>query len=489
MFNILASIGVQTLIILAITIYFIMVATAIITIVINKGDPVKAMSWIIVIIMLPVIGFAIYLTFGKNFRKQKLFTQKNISDSKQIDTIIARQLYTVNSTLIENSNEIVVNRDIITLLLNTNKSPITYNNTIDVLENGTQTFDSIFNALENAKSSIHLEYYIISDDKLGNQIADVLISKALLGVEVRVIYDAVGSWGLSKKYLNRLKCAGVQVEPFMPVAFPLLTSKINYRNHRKILVIDGLVGFTGGLNIADKYINGTPSLGAWRDTHLRIEGKAVHTLQAVFITDWNFVRKENLKEERYFAKSTSKPNIPIQIASSGPDTDWATIMQSYFAAITKAKQHIYISSPYFLPNAAILTALKVAALSGVKVRIMIPAHSDSKTVFWATRSYVGELLDAGVMIHLYYGGFNHSKILCIDSVWCSVGSANMDIRSFEDNFEISAIIYDNKTTQKLEKSFLEDLSKSTEVRPSAWAVRPIRHRLWEGFARLLSPLL
>ncbi len=481
--------GNDGIVIVLVVFYVIILATTIFTIISDKRDPVKALSWIAVIVLLPVLGFLLYIVFGQNYRKRKIFNKKGILRNQQIEGIIAKQLYAVNSPLVCNRDEILVNRDTITLLLNNNESPITYNNKVTILNDGEETFSSIIEALRNAESSIHFEYYIIQDDVLGNQIADILIERAGKGVEVRVIYDDVGSWSLPKNYIRRLKSAGVKVEAFMPVVFPFFTSKINYRNHRKIVVVDGKIGFTGGLNIADRYLMGTKKLGAWRDTHLRLEGKGVQSLQAVFITDWYFVNGEKLNHPRYFPRHNVNDQVAVQIAASGPDSDWASIMQAYFSAITKAKSHIYISSPYFLPNESILTAIKVASLSGVDVKLMIPYHSDSKVVYWATRSYVTELLEAGVKVYMYRSGFNHSKLLMIDGVFSSVGSANMDIRSFEDNFEVSAMIYDEGKTSELEESFKNDLQNAVLVRGYWWRNRPKLHCFYEALSRLLSPLL
>lgn len=469
--------------------YVLIIAVTVITLVVDKRDPVKTLSWVVVIIMLPIAGIFLYLMFGQNFRKRKIFREKCRFNSDHIDTIITRQLYSVNSPFADNRPEIAVNRDVVTLLLNAGRAPVTYNNDIRILNDGRETFEAIFTDIAAARKSIHLEYYIISDDSLGRALADLLCQKASEGVEVRVIYDSVGCFSLPRRYIERLKRSGVEVEEFMPVVFPHFTSKINYRNHRKIVVIDGAISFTGGLNVADRYVTGTSKLGDWRDTHLRIEGKASHTLQAIFITDWYFVHHVQLDEALYFAKTEPKDGVAVQIASSGPDSDWASIMQGYFSAITKASNHIYISTPYFLPNEALLTAIKVASLGGVNVRLMLPFRSDSKTVYWATRSYITELMEAGVKVYLYYGGFNHSKLLMIDSNLSSIGSANMDIRSFEDNFEVSALIYDRQKTIELENRFLADLEQATLIRPADWKARPARHRFYEALARLLSPLL
>ena len=321
--------------------YIVFVIITIAVIIHDKRDPVKALSWIIVISLLPVVGFIFYIVFGRNHRKQKLFSRKELSDLEQIDTLSRQQIYEINNAAVLHKPEISDNRDIITLLLNSNKALLTVHNRVKLLNDGTETFDEIRKALWSASSSIHLEYYIIEDDPLGREIADILIAKAQQGVEVRLIYDDVGSWGLGRKYIGRLRKAGVRVECFMQVVFPWLTSHVNYRNHRKILVVDGKIGFTGGINIAQRYVTGT-KMGPWRDTHLRLEGEAVGMLQIVFIADWFFVSKQLLNDyPKYLPKTHVKEETMIQIATSGPDSDWASIMQAFFSAITHAQHHIY----------------------------------------------------------------------------------------------------------------------------------------------------
>ena len=469
--------------------YVLFVLITIGVIIHDKRDPVKALSWIVVLILLPVAGFLLYIVFGRNHRKEKLFNRKELHDLEQIDEMSREQVYAINNAALLLRSEITENRDIITLLLNSNKALLTNHNRIRVLNNGTVTFDEIKAALRGARSSIHLEYYIIEDDPLGREIAEILIGKARERPLACLMFDDDSTWGLSRRYIRHLLTAGMKVQCFMRVVFPWLTSKVNYRNHRKILVVDGHIGFTGGINIAQRYLTGT-KMGPWRDTHLKLEGEAVRMLQIVFMTDWYFVSKQQLTDHaKSLPPTTVRDECLVQIATSGPDSDWASIMQAFFAAITRAQHHIYISSPYFTPNEAVLTAIKVAALSGIDVRIMIPSRSDSKVVYWASRSYIGELIDANVKVYLYRRGFNHSKLIMIDGQFSSVGTANMDIRSFEDNFEVSAIIYDRRITEELEEQFLEDLSRCRLVTREYWETRPVLHNIYEAVARLFSPLL
>ncbi|MCD8072734.1 MAG: cardiolipin synthase [Alistipes sp.] len=470
--------------------YILVIVVTICIIIHEKRDPVKALAWITVIALVPVGGLVLYIMFGRNHRKQKIFDLKEIEDLEEFDRLSRKQLEAIQKPDLMVRSSIADNRDVITLLLNTNKSLLTMRNRVKILNNGKQTFSELLTALRNAKSSIHIEYYIFENDRIGKKFSKILMDKAREGVEVRFIYDDVGSWGLGRKFLRNLKKAGVQVGCFMPVAFPWLTSRVNYRNHRKIVVVDGVVGFTGGINIAERYLR-RGRKGIWRDTHLKVEGESVAMLQAIFATDWYFVsgKKRIGISEKYFPKTRITDETPVQIATSGPDSDWASIMQAFFAAITRAQKHIYISSPYFLPNQAILTALKIAALSGIDVRIIIPSRSDSKIVYWATRSYISELMEAGIKVYLYCKGFNHSKVIIIDSLFSSVGTANMDIRSFEDNFEVTAIMYDRTIAKQLEESFMQDIGHCIQVTPEMWEQRSNLHSVYESLARLLSPLL
>ncbi|MCD8172548.1 MAG: cardiolipin synthase [Alistipes sp.] len=486
----LPLVAVSDLKLMATICYAIIIVVTIGLIIHEKREPVKALAWITVIALIPVAGLFLYIIFGRNHRKAKIFNLKEIANLELFDNLSRKQLEAIQNPDLLVRGAISDNKDIITLLLNTNKSLLTLRNRIRVLNNGKDTFSAIIKALREAKSSIHIEYYIYENDRIGKKITKILLEKARAGVEVRFIYDDVGSWGLSRKFLRTLRKAGVEVGCFMPVVFPWLTSRVNYRNHRKIIVVDGSVAFTGGINIAERYLR-RGRKGIWRDTHLKLEGESVSMLQTIFTTDWYFVsgKKQIAFSDIYFPKVRINDTVPIQIATSGPDSDWASIMQAFFAAITRAEDHIYISSPYFLPNQAILTALKIAALSGIDVRVMIPSRSDTKIVYWATRSYISELMEAGIKVYLYCKGFNHSKVIIIDGSFSSVGTANMDIRSFEDNFEVTAIMYDKKIARELEGYFMQDIDHCIHVTPEMWEQRSNLHSVYESLARLLSPLL
>lgn len=457
----------------------------------KRRDPVKTMSWTLVLLLIPFIGIVLYAFFGQNFRKQKIFNRKAIANTKVVDDLSRRQIIRLlKNQIFDEHSELYDYKNIIALLLNNSSSPLSEDNVVEPYFNGTDTFKSIKEAIANAKKHIHIQFYIIEDDVIGNEIKALLIQKALEGVKVKVLYDDVGSWDLGRHYIKPLRKAGVEIYPFMKVVFPWLTSKMNYRNHRKIVVIDGEVGFVGGMNIADRYLHGNKRFKWWRDTHLRVEGGAVKTLQYLFLLDWYFVTKQQPDVSmHYFSDRKGEGSCRMQVAASGPDSDWASIMQVYHSAISKAKRYIYISTPYFMPNESIITAIKVAALSGIDVRIMLSEKSDARVSQWCTMSYLTELLEAGVKVYLYRKGFNHSKSLVIDGMFTSVGSVNMDARSFEHNFEVTAIIYDKDIARCMEDQFKRDIHSSRQVPLQYWEKRSVMRKFKEGFARLFSPLL
>ncbi|MDR2467017.1 MAG: cardiolipin synthase [Prevotellaceae bacterium] len=459
----------------------------------TKRDPLRTMMWVIVLYFLPIIGLILYFFFGQNYRKTKIFNKKTLRDLKYIDRLTKRQVHLLHKKeIFEDYNSKQDVRNIMTLLLNNSKALVSRHNRIETYHTGDATFSAVKTALRSAKSHIHMESYIIEDDLIGNEIKDILVRKALDGIDVRVIYDDVGSWHLSSRYTRDIVRAGGKILPFMKVRFPFFSSKLNYRNHRKILVIDGKVAFMGGINIADRYIDGG-KYGYWADTHMKIEGESVESLQIIFMVDWYFVSREILLKrcEKYFpAHPAVSDETLVQIVTSGPDSDWASIMQAYFFIINGAKKHIYISTPYFTPNESILTALKTKSLSGVDVRLMLPSRSDSRLVYLSTLSYLSELMEAGIKVYLYTKGFNHSKFITVDGHLSAVGSANIDMRSFEHNFEVTSIIYDERITRQLEKSFQIDIQNNSKpVNPEKWNSRPARKNILEGCARLLTPLL
>jgi cardiolipin synthase A/B len=453
----------------------------------ENRHPAHTLTWLVVLGSFPVVGFFFYILFGRNNRKRRLFQQKGILDEQAF--LMIEGTRSIND---EKIREIGGKQQLLFRLAHRlGKSPISFNTYSKALTNGDETFSHIFEALKKASHHIHLEYYIVRHDEIGQQLKEILIERAKNGVHVRFLYDAVGSWKLSKKYVQELIDAGVEMVPFSPVRLPFLNNKINFRNHRKIIVIDGTVGFVGGLNIGDEYLGKNRYFGFWRDTHLLVKGEAVRTLQLIFLQDWYYMTGKSYLNQEYLSPELveAEGSGGVQMIAGGPDSEWEVIKHLFFSMITSAKKSIWIASPYFIPDEDILTALKVAALSGVDVRLLVPGRPDKRIVFYASRSYFPELLEAGVKIYEYKKGFLHSKIIIVDNEVASIGTANMDMRSFHLNFEVNAFLYRTKSTEKLVEDFKQDFKDSSPIQYELFQQRSLWLRLVESTARLLSPLL
>jgi cardiolipin synthase A/B len=469
--------------------YFLTVIFIAILIILENRNPEKTISWILVLILLPFFGVIIYLFFGQEYRKTKMFSRKGLKDLEKLRNLTFEQLDNLPVRNFQSNDKLFSKKKLMNLMLSNSNAILTSDNIVRVLHNGEETFPEIFQTIEKAKHHIHLEYYIIENDKIGNYLRELLIRKAQEGIEVRLIIDDVGSWKLKRKFIRSMSDAGVKVYCFMKVRFPMLTSRVNYRNHRKILIVDGETGFVGGLNFADRYLDGIPKIGPWRDTHLKMIGGGATALQIIFMADWYFVSKEVLKGDEYFKPLETGNGKLVQITASGPDSDWESIGQSYFAAISSATEYVYISTPYLMPPPEIVTALKTSALGGIDVRIIVPGISDTIIPKWGTHSYVEELLEAGVKVYFYRAGFSHSKVIVTDKIFSSVGTANIDFRSLGTNFEVNALIYDEEIANILTSQFLEDLSKSELILLKEWRKRPRIDKIKESFSRILSPML
>ena len=473
------------------------------TIILENRDPAKTMTWLLIFILLPGLGIVIYAIFGRNIRKRKMLkTQKlatNIKDKHIFENLKEiEELVTLEQKSIQNKKILSyiddmdgIKQRVISLLLNTGVFPFTTNNNIEVYTDGTQKFEKLLKDIENAKEYIHLEYFIIKESEIGIKIKNALIKKAKEGVKVRILYDDVGCWRFwfNRKFFKEMKVYNIQIEPFIPNKFPILGGKLNYRNHRKIVVIDGYIGYTGGINIGDEYLGKNKKFGYWRDTHIRLQGSSVYMLQMIFLTDWYYTTKEILLTKSFFPKMRQLGNSMVQVVASGPDSDWEAIHYAYFSAICQAKKSIYIETPYFIPDESLLKALKSAALSGVDVRIIFPKIADHKIVNTASYSYFSDILKSGGKVYLYTKGFIHSKVIIIDDKIASTGSANMDLRSFMLNFEINAFIYDKNIIDIMTKDFLEDMKNSEDLKIEDFNNRSMTKKLKESIARLFSPIL
>ncbi|HBV88713.1 cardiolipin synthase [Desulfosporosinus sp.] len=456
-------------------------------ILLENRPPEKTVVWLFMLALLPVLGLILYILFGRK-TQGPLFFSKHNKDNPLKRWINQQQRDIKNGQMISDPD---TNSDskLINLHLNSGFAPMTVHNQVEVLMNGGEKFRALFNALEGASHHIHLSYYIFKDDEIGEDVLKILTRKVTEGVKVRVLLDGMGSLSISGSFMKRMRKAGIQAEWFFPIRFPYISSKLNLRYHRKLVVVDGRVGFIGGLNIGDEYLSRDSKLGFWRDTHIKIEGEAVHTLQSIFLNDWYYVTGKEYSGASYFPQMTISHKLPLQILASGPDSNWPSVLQSFFSSITMAKQSIYIETPYFIPDESLIMALKTAALSGLDVRLLVQGIPEHKLTYLAMNSYFEELLQAGVKIFKYMKGTLHAKILLIDNHIASVGSANMDLRSFFLDFEINAFIFDQSLTGQLIQNFKSDMEESKEVKLEEFQNRSAITRFKESCARLFSPLL
>lgn len=466
-------------------IYIMVIVSIIVTILMDNRQPAKTMAWVMVLLFIPVAGIILYIFFGQNTRKMRFISQRSLdqlSKRQMLEFVEQRELRMPDKF-----------QSLVRLFTNQSLALPFKDNEAEFYTDGYQFFPALLQSISRARHHIHLETYIFDDDPLGRLVADALIQKAKEGVEIRVIYDDVGCWRVPSALFERMKKAGIDVCAFMPVKFPAFTSKVNYRNHRKICVIDGIEGFTGGMNIALRYVKGMRNgTLPWRDTHMRLRGSIVYALQRAFLVDWYFVDRTLVTNRKYYPPMPWKisNDCLAQMVTSSPIAPWPDIMQGYVRILLEAKSYVYMESPYFLPTEPVLFAMRTAALAGVDVRLMVPRHSDSHLLEWASLSYVVETLASGVKIKLYEGGFNHSKLLVADDEVSTCGSTNIDFRSFENNFESNVFFYDRQMALRIKELYMADEAQSVDFNDvDTLRHRPYLHRLTESLFRLLAPLL
>ena len=468
-----------------IVLYVAVIVGIMLTVLMDNRQPAKTIAWVLVLLFVPVVGIVLYIFFGQNTRKMKLIS------GRSLDQLSKRSML----EFVEQRNLRMPEyfSSLVRLFTNQSLSLPFKDNAVEFYTDGYQFFPALLQAIKGATNHIHLDTYIIADDPLGRLVSDALIAKAREGVEVRLIYDDVGCWRVPERFFDRMRQAGVKVRSFMPVRFPAFTSKVNYRNHRKVCVIDGTQGFIGGMNIALRYVKGLHGgTLPWRDTHMRLRGSVVYALQRAFLVDWYFVDRTLINDHRYY------PPMPwhisndslAQVVTSSPIAQWPDIMQGYVRILLEAKRYVYMETPYFLPTDPVMFAMRTAALAGVDVRLLIPRRSDAWLIQLASMSYVTETLEAGVKVRLYEKGFNHSKLLVADDQISTCGSTNIDFRSFENNFEANVFFYDRQTALRIKDIYMRDedcsinFSEARELHH-----RPYMHRFVESLLRLLSPLL
>jgi cardiolipin synthase len=483
------------LIIIAFQIYIIF---TVIVLLLDNREPSETFAWIFIFLLLPGFGFILYLFIGRNWTRA-------YDHKRKLPQYIAKNLIALFKPIDEAQEGLIkmmVNRsklhndDLMTLLYRNSKSLLTTNNKVKVYHTGKEKFEDLLEDIKEAKQFIHLQYFIwYSDDVLGRKLHKLLIEKAKEGVEIKILYDYSGCFfTLRRGYIQSLRKAGILIYPFFNYLSSFNVHTLNYRNHRKIVVIDGKIAYTGGMNVGQEYIDGGKKYKSWRDTHLRFEGDSVNILQAIFAIDWyNTVPKEDIFDPKYFPTLTEKVeltgNLPVQFPTSGYDSPWPAIMHLYFSFITMAQKEIYIVSPYFIPEASLLVALKTAAMRGVKVTILMAGVYDNPIPYWAAFSYFEELLKCGVRIFQYQKGFMHAKILSCDSLMCTIGTANFDIRSLKLNYEVNAVFYDEKLTKGIEQQIVKDLENSKEVTLTDFNQISLLVRLRNSLMKLFSALL
>lgn len=459
--------------------YFLSILTVIIVILGENRNPVKSLAWVTILILLPAVGLVLYFFFGRNIKNKRMISRRNKRRLRRTSQLPAGQTNRPKGLSVQSEQ-------LARLVTSLVGSPYYTDNQLEIFSDGTSKFNALKADLIAARQYIHVQYYIFEDDTIGHQIAEILMDKARAGVKVRVIYDHVGSFRVNSHFFKRLRKAGVEAYPFFKVTFLPLASRVNWRNHRKMVIIDGKVGYIGGMNIADRYVDGGAKFKLWRDCHLRVSGPAVAALHYSFARDWNFMGRELLEE---VPSPLSAGNAGVQLVTGGPMSRWETLGQVFAKAIASANKRVWIQTPYFMPPDYLAKTIQNAALGGVDVRIMIPRRGDSVLLGLASRSYFTELLRSGVKFYMFEPGMLHSKLMIIDDDIATVGSTNFDFRSFEHNFEGNFIIYSKDFNERLQQVFLNDQTVATRIHSVSWKKRPLHQKAAESVLRLLSPIL
>ena len=459
---------------------FLLAVFVMLNIILTNRNPIRTLAWIMVLLFIPFLGLVLYFFFGRDTRKIRYIGKRSLSRIMQ-----RSHLYYRYRRKVELPPHYL---GCASYLENTASSYPMPGSGVEVITDTARFMEQMLASIEGAKEHIHFQFYIFEDDELGCRVRDLLAKKASEGVEVRVIYDSVGSWKVSSSFFNEIERAGGEVESFLKVYFPILGNRVNYRNHRKVVVVDGKYGFIGGCNIADRYVKGV-AWGPWRDTMLAITGSAVHGLQTSFLIDWYFASGTLVCGADYFPELGVEGSAVVQVAQSNPVGNNHVIMSAFVNMLALAKDYVYIQTPYIMLTDTVSLALRNASLSGVDVRLMVPLRGDNLVSNYAGYSYLGDLIDAGVKVYLYADGFIHSKTVVSDGIISSVGSANFDFRSFYYNFEVTAFVYDASVATQLKTAFEEDMKKCRLLSKQEYASRSFVRKCVESAARLLSPLL
>jgi cardiolipin synthase len=465
-------------------------ATIAVFLILENRSPQSTFAWLFLLLVFPLGGLLIYVMFGRKrhaFSRERTLTK--LLEGTNLADRAARVVADQPTKLAALSDQYCDYARLASMLWATARSPLTFTNDLDILQDAKEKYPRLISDIREATGSIHLLYYEWASDGFTEQIGDLLAEKVAQGVDVRILYDPIGSFFmLSRRHVRTLRQKGIKMFPFAPL---YQVHTLSYRNHRKVAVIDGRIGYSGGLNMTEKHLTGLPGFTGWRDTHARVSGEAVLILQTVFATMWQNTTGEHLFERAYFPELAERDQgVPIQVVSAGPDSRWEAIRQSYLAMIALARHHIYLQSPFLILDTSVAEAMKAAALSGVDVRVMIaPRGEKFSPAYRAGLTYALEMARAGVQVHLYQGAYFHSKTVCVDSTVCSIGSANMDIRSFSINYETNLVIYDAGLTRELETDFVTDLSQCVPFSVAEYQERGRTSRFVDSTLRLCSPLL
>ena len=457
--------------------YMLYIISTVVVVVLENRSPVRTVAWVLVLLLIPVFGLIIYFFFGQKFGKERNIAKRTLHSDDCSPTC---------SRAIPEEERTPAYRGVMSLINNTDQSVPLYSKCTDMFTDGQSFINSLINDIHQAQSTIHMEFYIIEDDSIGRTVRDALVQKAKEGIEIRFIYDDVGCLKTKDKFFRPLTDAGGQVYPFLEVRFPRFSRKVNFRNHRKLVIIDGKKAYIGGMNIAERYAS-----SRWRDLHIRLTGDIVFSIQDVFLRDWHFVSREYLQSPHFYPHNSHETIncVQMQIALSSPAERWRSIRQGLLKIILDAKKYIYIITPYFLPDEIILSAMQTAALSGVSVKLMIPEKGDNRIVNLGTRSYIYDILKCGAEVIMYKPAFIHSKLVVCDDSFVSIGSSNMDFRSFDNNFEANCFIYDTRLAEACRDIFQGYILQGRTINPEAWRRRPKYIRLTESVVKMFSPLL
>lgn len=462
--------------------YVVILLRLVYTIIIDydNQNPVKTICWILAIVFIPFLGMLAYYMVGRNTRKKRSKFQRwrnefNRRNQQKFNIEPNDPVYADNY------------KELKSLILNLGQSPVFCGNKIEVYPGGKSKFHSLLSDIDQAEKHIHIFYYAIGNDRIGNSMKEKIIDRVKHGVKVRLIYDGLGCNKTNAVYFKQMVEAGVEVRTFLPLSFPRVLKSINYRNHKKIVIIDGKMAYTGGINVKDEYIDGL-KWGKWNDIHFKVEGPGVLGLQSVFLADWFYVSGEYLSSPEYYPVNGLMGEASVQVVNAEPLGAHANVEEAMFTAITRAREYVYIETPYFIPPGSLLRAIQTVAMSGVEVRLVMPKRSDNDNVQYASNSYVEDLLRNNVKVYQYLKGFTHSKLMIIDDELVIAGSVNMDMRSLELLFETNLFIYDKAVAHTVKQIYQTDMADSEEIHLSEWVnrSRPVRFR--EAFFRLLSPL-